>query len=408
MNLMKKTCFLFLLCGFSIIVSAQQDANSDCKGPRVNRTCTSLFDPVCGCDGKTYSNECAAQVAGVKRFVKGECGKKGGGLDSIGDCQGPKINQPCTSLFDPVCGCDGQTYSNECAAQVAGIKRFVKGECGKKGGGGNDGGDDCKGKPVNTTCTSIFDPVCGCDGQTYPNECRALAAGVKRFVKGECGKKGGGGNDGGDDCKGKPVNTTCTSVFDPVCGCDGQTYPNECRARAAGIKRFVKGECGKKGGGASSPCGAVYQHITTSDYDANSRPACKMYIDLHPCSNGEKVISNAVNNPKKVLLANGSIIEDDNKCQENIFCVPAKLLIPQDSSGIGAINQFDNSIVKVNENGDFEIRTLKDKFLTGGKFGQPNEKGEVWANCTYKNKNYCIRMSWEKGQLDIRNNFTKK
>lgn len=342
--------FLFVFLMAALIVSAQQDANSDCKGPRVNRTCTSLFDPVCGCDGKTYSNECVAQVAGVKRFVKGECGKKGGGLDSIGDCQGPKINQPCTSLFDPVCGCDGQTYSNECAAKVAGIRRFVKGECGKKGGG----------------------------------------------------------NNGGDDCKGKPVNTTCTSIFDPVCGCDGQTYPNECRARAAGIKRFVKGECGKKGGGASSPCGAVYQHITTSDYDANARPACKMYIDLYPCSNGEKVVSNAVNNPKKILLANGSIIEDDNKCQENIFCVPAKLLIPQDSSGIGAINQFDNSIVKVNENGDFEIRTQKDKFLTGGKFGQPNDKGEVWANCTYKKKDYCIRMSWEKGQLDIRNNFTKK
>jgi len=35
----------------------------------------------------------------------------------------------CSVMYDPQCGCDGQTYSNGCAAASAGVNIASAGEC---------------------------------------------------------------------------------------------------------------------------------------------------------------------------------------------------------------------------------------------------------------------------------------
>jgi hypothetical protein len=40
-----------------------------------------------------------------------------------------------------------------------------------------------------------------------------------------------------------PAKVACNLVYAPVCGCNGQTYDNECVANAAGVDIFADGPC---------------------------------------------------------------------------------------------------------------------------------------------------------------------
>ena len=91
--------------------------------------CTLEYRPLCGCDGITYGNLCAAWRAGAHVIAQGPCATAG-----AAPCPDPVLRELhkddlCTMEYMPICGCDGKTYPNACQARIAGVRMVSEGEC---------------------------------------------------------------------------------------------------------------------------------------------------------------------------------------------------------------------------------------------------------------------------------------